>query len=131
MRIFFIALLSIGLFSCGGSDQVEVGNKTSMEIDNPVFDAGEVLKGEMITAKFVIKNTGDFPLYIAQINASCSCTVADKPEGPIAPGESEEIIAHVNTDKTGTGILNKTLRITANTSPSMTQVRITGNVLQK
>lgn len=131
MKAFLFALLTVVLFACGGNDQVEVGNKTSMEVDNPVFDAGEVLKGEMITAKFTVKNTGDFPLYIAQVSASCSCTVADKPEGPIAPGATETIIAHVNTDKTGTGILNKTLRITANTSPSITQLRITGNVLQK
>ena len=131
MRVLFFVLISVAILSCEGNKEMEVGNKTSMELDNPVFDAGEVLKGEMITAKFKITNTGDFPLYIAQINASCSCTVADKPEEPISPGDSEEIIAHVNTDKTGTGILNKTLRITANTSPSITQVRIIGNVLQK
>lgn len=131
LRLFMLSALTFLFFSCGGSDTVEVGNKTTMKLDTIVFDAGEVMKGEMITAVFNVTNTGSHPLYIAQVNASCSCTVADRPEGPIPPGETREIIAHVNTDRTGTGILNKTLRITANTTPSITQVRITGNVIQK
>jgi len=131
MKQILVLTALIGLFSCSGSDNVEVGQKTEMVIDNVVFDAGEVFLGEMITAKFTVTNEGNYPLVIAQVNASCSCTVADKPEDPILPGESAEIIAHVNTDKTGAGILNKSVRITANTSPSITQVKILANVTRR
>jgi hypothetical protein len=129
-KILFLSIIVL-LSSCSGNDDVEVGQKTEMTIDNVVFDAGEVFLGEMITAKFMVTNSGSYPLVIAQVNASCSCTVAEKPDEPILPGQSKEIIAHVNTDKTGPGILNKSVRITANTSPAITQVKIMANVTRK
>ena len=87
----FTALLS----SCGDNTKVEIGERTSMDIDK-VFDAGEVFKGEVISAKFKIKNTGDRPLVISEVKGSCSCTVTDYPEEPLMPGEEGEIMAHVN-----------------------------------
>ena len=127
MKYLLIALLFTSLVSCSGSDTVEVGNKTTMEIDK-VFDAGTVVKGEMITAKFKLENTGSYPLVIAEVKGSCSCTVAEYPEEPIAPGETAEIMAHVNTDKTGAGIINKSVRVVANTKPSITQLQVKASV---
>ena len=82
-------------------------------------------------AKFKIKNTGDYPLVIAEVKGSCSCTVAEYPEEPLAPGEKATILAHVNTDKTGAGILNKSVSIVSNTEPSITRVVIKANVTTK
>jgi hypothetical protein len=123
--IFFS--LFVLLFSCGGNQTVEVGNKTSMVV-NPVYDAGTVVKGEVIKAKFVVKNTGKFPLVIAEVQGSCTCTVAEKPEEPIKPGQSATIKAEVDTGKTATGKVSKSVRIVANTEPSVTEVVIKGNV---
>ena len=95
-----------------------------------LFDAGEVMKGEVITAKFSIKNTGDYPLVIADVVGSCSCTVAEKPEEPIAPGESGDVLAYVNTDKLSAGPLNKSVRIVANTENSVTEVIVKANVIR-
>jgi hypothetical protein len=128
LAVLFV--LSSLLFSCGGSDEVEVGQKTTMTVEK-VFDAGDVAKGEVITAKFNIENTGEYPLVIAEVKGSCSCTVADYPEDPIMPGDKGVILAHVNTDKTGTGLINKTVRIVSNTTPSITQVVIKANVSNK
>lgn len=130
-KLFILFALTAGLFACTGSNDVEVGNKTTMEVDL-VYDAGKVLKGEMITAKFNVRNTGNYPLVIADVKGSCSCTVAEFPEDPILPGESGEIMAHVNTDQTGAGVLNKAVRIVANTEPlSVTQLIIKANVMNK
>ena len=125
----------VGLFSilfllaaCGESNVV-VGNKTTMEVVK-VFDAGDVMKGEVISAKFSIKNTGDYPLVIGDVVGSCSCTVAEKPEEPIAPGESGDVLAYVNTDKLNAGPLNKSVRIVANTQSSVTQVLVKANVIR-
>ena len=71
--LFFVAAAL--LFSCTNTEVVEVGNKTSMMVD-PVYDAGEVVKGELITAKFKVENTGNFPLVIAGDHASASGTIA-------------------------------------------------------
>ena len=122
--------ISLLLFACGDNTDYEVGNKTTMEV-NEVFDAGDIVKGEKITAVFTIKNTGDYPLVLGEVKGSCSCTVADYPEDPIAPGQEGKISAHVNTDEVEAGLLNKSVRIVANTNPSVKQVLIKANIIRK
>ena len=125
----FFALIIL-IQSCSGSDKVEIGNKTTMEV-NLVFDAGKVVKGEVIDAKFTIKNTGDFPLVIGDVKGSCSCTVAEKPEEPILPGEEGFVKAHVTTQSANAGVLAKMVNIVANTEPSRTEVVIRATILDK
>lgn len=129
-KIISFSLLVTLLASCGGGTDVSIGDKTTMEI-NDVFDAGDVVKGEMVTAEFTIKNTGDYPLVLGEVKGSCSCTVAEYPENPLAPGESAIISAHVDTDKVQAGLLNKSVRIVANTTPSVKEVVIKANVIRK
>jgi len=123
-------IVMLTLMSCESLDGIIVGDMTTMEV-NTNFDAGNVVKGEMIEAKFIIKNTGSFPLHIGQVTPSCSCTISESPEAPILPGETGEVKAYVNTDKLGAGSLHKSVRITANTDPSVTEVMISGNVIRK
>ena len=125
----FFALIIL-IQSCSGSDKVEIGNKTTMEV-NLVFDAGKVVRGEVIDAKFTIKNTGDFPLVIGDVKGSCSCTVAEKPEEPILPGEEGVVKAHVTTQSANAGVLAKMVNIVANTEPSRTEVVIRATILDK
>jgi len=122
-----LMMMMMGLASCSPDRTVDVGKKTTMLVEAE-HNAGEVIKGEMITANIKVENTGDYPLVISDVNGSCSCTVVDKPEEPILPGEIAEIRAHVNTDKTNTGIINKQIRIVANTDDSPVTVRIIANV---
>ena len=122
--------LIILIQACSGSDQVEIGNKTTMEV-NLVFDAGKVVRGEVIDAKFTIKNTGDFPLVIGDVKGSCSCTVAEKPEKPILPGDEGVVKAHVTTQSANEGVLAKVVNIVANTEPSRTEVVIRATILDK
>lgn len=132
MKNKFILLfgLSFLLHACGGNDKIEVGNKTTMEV-NLVYDAGDIVKGEVIDAKFTLKNTGSYPLVIGEVKGSCSCTVAEKPEEPIAPGEEGVVKAHVTTQSANAGVLAKTVNIVANTEPSRTEVVIKANILDK
>jgi hypothetical protein len=130
MRRLIVIPLFLGLLSCGGGDTVEVGNKTSMVV-NPVFDAGTVVKGEIISGTFTVENTGKFPLVIADVKGSCTCTVAQKPEDPIMPGQKGVIKADVDTERTSTGAIAKSVRIVANTEPSITEVVIKATVKSK
>jgi hypothetical protein len=127
MKYILLLVIPFMLQSCGGSDKVEVGQKTTMEIDT-VFNAGSVVKGEVINAKFKVKNTGNYPLVFGEVRGSCSCTVAEKPEEPILPGESGEIIAQVKTDEVHTKLVNKSVTIMANTEPHLTVVMIKGKI---
>ena len=127
-----IALLTLTIFlnSCNSNDKIEVGNKTTMEITKE-FKAGNIILGEEIEAVFKLKNTGDYPLIIAEVKGSCSCTVADYPEDPIAPGETEEITATVRTNNAAPGQLSKEVRVVANTEPSLSVLNIRANVTRK
>jgi len=129
-NIFFALSTTVLLFSCNNSDKVEVGNKTTMKVDL-VYDAGEVARGEVVEATFKLKNTGSYPLVIGEVKGSCSCTVADKPEDPIAPGEEGVIKATVTTQAASPGPLSKTVNIMANTEPSLTQVVVKAKVINK
>lgn len=127
--LFLGVCFLFGAMSCTTETDLSPGNRTTMEVD-PVFEAGEVVKGEYITAKFKVTNTGDYPLIISEVSAGCTCTVAKEPKGPIAPGDSEEIVAQVDTDKTGVGSVVKSLRIVSNADPSVTVVKIKATVLK-
>lgn len=123
-------LMMAGTQGCSSESDVTVGNRTTMEVE-PVYEAGEVIQGEFITAKIKLKNTGSYPLVIASATAGCTCTVASKPEEPILPGETGEIIANVDTDKTGIGAISKRLSIVSNSEKPTTFVDIKATVLRK
>ena len=122
--IVFLAFCSLH-FSCEDNKTVVVGQKTTMEV-NLVYDAGNVIKGEVINAKFKVKNTGDYPLVFGEVRPSCSCTVPHKPEKPIPAGETGEIVAQVMTDKLNTKNISKSVTIMTNTEPNTTVLMIKG-----
>src|SRR5690554_3548329 len=124
-RILSLATISFLLFSCGGNQQTEaqIGQYTTIEVDE-VYNAGSVVK-----AKIEIKNTGDYPLVIADIKPACNCTVSEYDREPIAPGETTIVKATLDTDATGKGLVNKPITISANTRPSTTTVTIQANVI--
>ncbi len=128
--VFFVVLTSLGLSSCSSDMEVSPGNRTTMEVDD-VFDAGEVIQGEFVTAKFKVTNTGDYPLVIADVKVGCKCTLAEKPEEPIAPGKSGMIMAQVDTDNAQVGPLEKTISIVSNADPAVKPLKIKAIVKRK
>lgn len=127
--IKYICLFSVVLlFSCKGENKLEVGQKTSMKIDK-IFNAGTRVKGEVIEATFNIENTGDYPLVFGEIKGSCSCTVAEKPEAPILPGEKGVILATVDTESFRINSeVSKYVTLVANTEPNRVTLRITAQI---
>lgn len=125
----FIAFLSLALFSCEENNKVQMGKKTSMQV-NAIYNAGKVAKGEVIHAKFTVKNTGDYALVLSDVKGSCSCTVADWSKDPIAPGEVGYIKAQVNTESFTPGQVSRSVRILANTTPPETTVSVEATVIK-
>tara|TARA_Y100000766_G_C18528694_1_gene422513 strand:+ start:36 stop:431 length:396 start_codon:yes stop_codon:yes gene_type:complete len=127
--IKYISLfLLVVLISCKGENKLEVGQKTSMKIDK-LFNAGTRVKGEVIEAIFNIENTGDYPLVFGEIKGSCSCTVAEKPEDPILPGEKGVILATVDTESFRINSeVSKYVTLVANTDPNRVTLRITAQI---
>ena len=125
----------IGLFlglvffmACESKNEAEIGEYTTVEYEE-IYDAGTVAKGQVIKAKIAIKNTGSYPLVIADVKGACSCTVSSFEKDPVPPGETTYIDAEINTDNTGKGALSKSVTMTANTRPSSTKVVIKAKVI--
>lgn len=95
-------------------------NFTSLTwLDSTFMDMGKVKEGQVVEVSFRFKNTGTKPLVIADVTASCGCTVPEKPEQPFAPGEEGVIKAKFDS-KGRPGENRKHITVDANTNPSRT-----------
>lgn len=97
---------------------IDSTNFTTLEwIDPIVKDLGKLVKDQSIEITYRFKNTGSKILVIENVTAPCGCTIPEKPEQPIAPGEEGMIKAKFNGS--GKGTINKTISVRANTSPAV------------
>lgn len=77
-----------------------------------MLDAGEVARGNKVTAEFKIENQGDGPLEIKRVEPACGCTVASF-DRVIAPGATGTVRAVVDT--TGfAGPISKSVTVLSN-----------------
>lgn len=90
--------------------------QTTMEFDKLKHDFGNVVAEMENKTTFVVKNTGNKPLIIESVEASCGCTTPKKPSQPILPGKSDEIDVTFKSNPGQTGEQNKTVTVIANTA---------------
>lgn len=62
---------------------------------------GKIKHNVPVTYYFEFKNVSDKPLVVENASASCGCTVPEKPEKPIMPGESGKIKVVYNAAAVG------------------------------
>jgi hypothetical protein len=84
-------------------------------LDSTFKDLGRIKQGEKKEFSFRFKNTGKINLVIKEVSATCGCTIPEKPEKPIAPGEVGVIKAKF--DGSGEGEVRKSIFVSANTAP--------------
>ncbi len=90
-------------------------NFTSLQwVDSTFQNLGKVKEGQTVLVSWRFKNTGNKPLVVSNASASCGCTVAEKPEQPVAPGEEGVIKAKFDSNGRE-GPQNKEVYVTANT----------------
>jgi hypothetical protein len=103
---------------------------TSVEIIDSVHHFGTIQEGEKVTFNFRFKNIGKEPLEILEVMASCGCTVPEKPEEPIKPGEIGFIKATFNSDRKP-GEAHKTIVVRSNANPEFPVLIMQGTVIGK
>jgi hypothetical protein len=134
--IFSIVLISSLHFACTSNDVNSVdkqsvdsakraqqlnaatdsANFTQIQwIDSTHQNLGKVKEGSVLEVSWRFKNTGTKPLIISNVNASCGCTVAEKPEAPVAAGEEGVIKAKFDS-KDRQGMQRKDVYVLANTT---------------
>lgn len=99
-------------------------NTTTLEFEKLNHDFGDVKAFSENTYKFKVKNTGKAPLVIENVSASCGCTTPHKPEKPIPPGGSDYIEVGFKSKEGQMNEIKKTVTVTANTDPKITELQI-------
>jgi hypothetical protein len=90
-------------------------------LDSVNVDLGTITEGQVPELSWKFKNVGTEPLIIENTSVSCGCTIAEKPEQPIMPGEQGIIKAKFNSDgKPGPN--NKQVTVFANTKDTRQHV---------
>jgi Protein of unknown function (DUF1573) len=131
MKNFLVIMVAaIAFAGCQGTDSKgkltdeqkrnalkDSSNYTTIQwLDSTYKDIGKVKEGPTVPISFRFKNTGNHILIISDVTTSCGCTIAEKPEKPIAPGE-EDVIKAVFTSKGHSGQNRKEVHVLANTLP--------------
>lgn len=95
-------------------------NYTTLQwLDSAYQDLGTVTQGQVVEVAWRFKNTGDKPLVVSSATASCGCTVAEKPEEPVAPGAIGVIKAKFDSNGRENE-QHKEVYVTANTKGTTT-----------
>ncbi len=110
--------------------QEQVKDPATVQVIDSSFDFGKVSEGENVEYNYRFKNTGSNPLIITNVPASCGCTVPEKPEAPIMPGEIGFIKVKFNSEGR-VGQAHKTVTVMSNANPGFPPLQLTGEVIAK
>ncbi|WP_461099878.1 DUF1573 domain-containing protein [Spirosoma luteolum] len=124
-----VAGLGFAQLSCDNRKQAETAQSTVAGkmpriqfAETGIYDFGTLTEGDTVEHVFRFTNTGEFPLIINNITASCGCTTPEWPREPVAPGASSSIRVRFNS-RGKSGEQSKTVTVFANTEPAMTELR--------
>lgn len=99
-------------------------------IDSANYDAGILQEGEVKSIKntFIVKNTGDSPLVIEQVKASCGCTAVGH-DSIIQPGKEGKITSEVDIRGMHGGTFRKYVTVVSNAKNAPTlRISLGGNI---
>lgn len=137
LLITAVSAVGFGQISCDNRRQGETAQATVSEklpkltfAETGIYDFGTLTEGDTVEHTFAFTNTGQFPLIINNITASCGCTTPEWPREPIAPGATSSIKVRFNS-RGKMGEQNKTITVFANTDPAMTDLHFKAMVNPK
>lgn len=96
-------------------ERIRKESMTAISFDRISHDFGNVDPGVENTTTFIVKNSGNKPLIIENVEASCGCTTPVKPTKPILPGQTDKITVSFKSNPGQTGKQHKTVTVTSNT----------------
>lgn len=103
-------------------------NKPVLTFAEKSFDFGTVKEeAGKITHEFTFTNTGNAPLVIQQVTASCGCTTPSWTKEPVAPG-AKGVITVTYSAAGRPGAFQKTITVTNNSAENPIALTIKGQV---
>ena len=104
--------------------------KTTIEVKETKFDFGKMKEGDKVSHAWIVKNVGQNPLFISNIQVSCGCTAPTFPKEPILPGQEGEVILEFNSAGKP-GNVQKNALIMANADNAPLSIGFTAQVEKK
>lgn len=98
-----------------------------VKFNTDIHDFGKIKQGTPVTYFFEILNTGKQPIVVENASASCGCTIPEKPEKPINPGETGKLKVQYNAATVGPFKKDIFIKLAGIEQPKT--VQITGEVL--
>ena len=141
-KYILFLLVMITIFSCDNRRKDKIADdkatqialalkdSTTVQIIDTVFNFSKITDGEKVEYSYRFKNTGNKPLVIVEASSTCGCTVPEKPEKPIMPGETG-FIKVVFDSKGRVGTTHKLIKVISNANPAFPELLLTGEVLKK
>lgn len=118
----FAAFTLVSIFAFG-----QTGPK--MDIAETTHNFGKIPQGIPVKHQFVVKNTGDEPLLINNVQKVCGCTVTEWTKKPIMPGETGTVTAQYNAARMGR--FKKPITVLSNATNSPMKLYFEGEVVSK
>lgn len=101
----------------------------TISFDKTTIEYGNVKVGSEGHRIFTFKNTGNKPLILSNVKASCGCTVPEWDKDPILPGKTGKIKVGYNTNIKGS--FSKSIDVYSNDpKKGRTVLFIKGNVVE-
>ncbi len=103
---------------------------SEMTVNSSLHDFGKIIQGDTVSHVFTVTNSGNKDLIIDRIEPECGCTIAELSSNVIAPGQSAQIRAVLNS-KTLTGKIAKSVIVRGNSFPSTRRLVVVAEVFVK
>jgi hypothetical protein len=142
MKKLMVFCISVLLFGChirntnnnpemkGPLTGHQFTDTTTVQVIDSAYDFGNVTDGEKVIYNYRFRNTGHKPLVISSATASCGCTVPEKPDEPIQPGETGFLKVVFNSEGR-VGPTHKEINVVSNAYPAFPVLQLTGQVVSK
>ena len=128
-KLLFAVTIAFMAFSVQAQDEKEVDGPV-ITFEESSKDFGDIKQGDKVEHTFKLENTGNAPLIISNVAATCGCTVPNWPKEPITPGKTAQIKVSFNSAGK-MGKQNSVVRIYSNATEPIEKVSMISNVLPK
>jgi Protein of unknown function (DUF1573) len=142
MKTFF-GILSVTallvMFACKNPSPVvhvnpysaaDSSNFTEVEWLDSIVNFGTMPMGETKIVTFRMRNIGNKPLTISNVQAGCGCTVPDYTKGAIAPGAVGFVSGSFDSNKAHPGEVRKSIFVTTNSKNGINKTLIFTGIIE-
>jgi archaellum component FlaF (FlaF/FlaG flagellin family) len=107
---------------------LSASSQPRLSLDKETYVVGQIEWKKPLSVKYTVSNTGNRPLVLTHITASCGCISVGWTKSPIQPGGKGAI--NITYDTKLLGRFHKSVSIYSNASSELTYLNFTGTVVQ-